>query len=133
MYRFGRLGLTLAILWAGCVAISALSGWVDAFVHIRALRILVLGTGIVGALPLFFAVTPGFTGPPFIWSAGLFSFAVILLSQTVLSLFLAHPFFGSFVMAAGVAILLALFCVWLGRVLWRAIRSWARSSLNLRI
>lgn len=122
-YRFGRLGLTLAIVWAGCVAISALGGWVDAFVQIQALRILVLGTAVVGALPLLFAVTPGFTGPPFIWTAGLFSLAVSLLSQAVLSVFLSQPFFGSSVTAAGIAILLALFCVWLGRLLWRAIRS----------
>jgi hypothetical protein len=123
MHRFGRLGLTLAILWAACVAISAISGCVDAFVHIGALRILELGTGIVGALPLLLAVTPGFTGPPFIWSAGLFSVAVSLLSQTVRSLLLGQPLFGSPVTAAGMAILLAVFCVWLGRALWRYART----------
>jgi len=122
-YRFGRLGLTLAILWAGCVAICALGGWVEAFVHARALRILVLGSSIVGAVPLLFAVTPGFTGPPLIWTAGLFSLAVILLSQTVLSVFLSQPFFGSSAAAAGIAILLALLSTWLGRLLWRAISS----------
>ena len=121
-YRFGRLGMTLAIVWTGCVAIAALSGWVDAFVHIRALRILELGAGIVGALPLLLIMTPSVYLPPYIWAAGIFSGAVILLSQTVLSLFLGQPFFGSFVIAAGVSILLAIFCVWLGRVLWRAIR-----------
>lgn len=122
-YRFGRLGLALAIVWAVCVAIATVGAWVDAVVHIRTLRILVLGAGIVGALPVFFAVTPGFTGPPLIWSAGLFSVAVTLLSQVVLSLLLGQPFFGSFVIAAGMAIFLGLFCVWLGRLLWSAIRS----------
>ncbi len=122
-YRFGRLGMTLAILWAGCVAIAALGGWVDAFVPIRALRILVFGAGVFGALPILFAVTPGFTGPPLIWSAGLFSVAAIFCSQTVLSLVLGRPFFGSYVIAAAVAILLALFCVRLGRLLCRAIRT----------
>lgn len=122
-YRFGRLGMTLAIVWAGCVAIAALSGWVDAFVHVEALVILGLGAGIVGALPLLLIMTPSVYWPSYIWAAGIFSFAVILLSQTVLSLFLDQPFFGSFVIAAGVAILLVLFCIWLGRVLWRAITS----------
>jgi hypothetical protein len=103
---------------------------VDAFVQIRALRILVLGTGIVGALPLLFAVTPGFTGPPLVWTAGLFSLAVSLLSQAVLSVFLSQPFFGSSVTAAGIAILLAIFCVWLGRLLWRAIRSYGQVAFD---
>jgi hypothetical protein len=120
---FGRVGLALAILWAGCVAISAVSGLVDLFVHMGVLRILGLGAGIVGALPLFLVMTPSFTGPPYIWSAGIFSLAVTLFFQAVRSLFLGQPVFGSFVIAAGVAILLALFSVWLGRLLWKAIKS----------
>jgi hypothetical protein len=123
MYRFGRLGQALAILWAGCVAISAVSGLVEGFVHIGVLRALWLGAGLVGALPLLLVMTPSVYWPPYVWAAGIFSLAVLLLSQAALSVFLGRPFFGSVVTATGVAILLALFCVWLGSLLWRAIRS----------
>ncbi len=117
---YGRLARALVILWFCSLVLVIGALGVETLLHVHVSGRLFIGPALVASLPLFFVVTPGFSAPPYLGSAALFSAAVMWLAATLHSLVSGEPAFGNAALAAGLAIILALVSAWFGRLLWRA-------------
>ena len=118
-----RLTRALAVLWASCLAIFIGGLGIETVFHLHLPAVLFVGPAVGASVPFFLVVTPGFSGPPYIASAALFTVAVLALGVTLHSLASGEPAFGNYLLATGLAIVLAAFSAWVGRSLWRGLRA----------